>query len=101
MDKKLKTKWVKALRSGKFQQARQKLRTSPTRMCCLGVLRYLADPADKRSNGNGMLSDEQLTAFGLKQEQQGLLAQMNDGEEDFSGKPCDFKQIATYIQKHL
>lgn len=42
MDKKLKAKWVKALRSGDYQQGEGVLR-SGDRFCCLGVLCDLVD----------------------------------------------------------
>lgn len=37
MNKKLKKEWIKALRSGKYKQARGKLRVGRA-YCCLGVL---------------------------------------------------------------
>lgn len=46
MDKKLKAKWVKALRSGKYkQQTSGRLKTTHEGYCCLGVL---AEVAGKR-----------------------------------------------------
>lgn len=41
MDKKLKANWVKALRSGKYQQCRTQL-TNGSGYCCLGVLAAVA-----------------------------------------------------------
>lgn len=39
MDKKIKARWVKALRSGKYRQGRRSLRSKEgDRFCCLGVL---------------------------------------------------------------
>lgn len=38
MDKEIQDKWVKALRSGKYQQGRRALRTTDNKYCCLGVL---------------------------------------------------------------
>lgn len=41
LDKKLKAKWLRALRSGKFKQGRASLKMNDgqtTRYCCLGVL---------------------------------------------------------------
>ena len=38
MDKQLKRKWLKALRSGKYEQGQGLLRTVDNKFCCLGVL---------------------------------------------------------------
>lgn len=38
MNAKMKAKWLKALRSGKYQQGDKALRTKDQRHCCLGVL---------------------------------------------------------------
>lgn len=38
MEKALKAKWIEALRSGKYKQGRNVLRSSNDRFCCLGVL---------------------------------------------------------------
>ena len=38
MEKALKEKWIEALRSGKYKQGRDVLRSSDDRFCCLGVL---------------------------------------------------------------
>lgn len=38
MDPKVKTKWLRALRSGKYKQGRSALRTPKDGFCCLGVL---------------------------------------------------------------
>lgn len=38
MNKEIKQKWVKALRSGKYKQTRSKLKSTNGRFCCLGVL---------------------------------------------------------------
>ena len=42
MDKKIKKKWLKALRSGKYKQGRDALRIG-NKFCCLGVLCDLVD----------------------------------------------------------
>ena len=38
MNKTLKDRWIKALRSGEYKQARKTLRRRNGRFCCLGVL---------------------------------------------------------------
>src|SRR5687767_3496429 len=44
MDPEVKARWVAALRSGEYQQARMRLRNGDA-MCCLGVLCNLYDPS--------------------------------------------------------
>ena len=38
MKKEIKTKWLEALRSGEYKQARDVMRDKDKNMCCLGVL---------------------------------------------------------------
>ena len=38
MDSTIKEKWLAALRSGKYKQGTDKLRTKESKFCCLGVL---------------------------------------------------------------
>ncbi len=38
MNKRIKTRWLKALRSGKYKQGQNKLKTDQGNFCCLGVL---------------------------------------------------------------
>jgi hypothetical protein len=98
MDKKLKTKWVKALRSGKFDQNNKGyLHHAKTRTyCCLGVLRSVAEPgSDESFCGEGhFLSEEQESRFGLNFDVQEGLAEMND-----DGVP--FEVIAGFINEAL
>lgn len=41
MNRAVKAKWVKALRSDRYKQAKGTLRTPNGRMCCLGVLCHI------------------------------------------------------------
>lgn len=80
MDKKLKDKWVKALRSGNYKQGKNKLRSLEDNcFCCLGVLCDVIDPEGweedrrafldrykfyyKSSMGSGLLPYEVLSDF--------------------------------------
>lgn len=104
MDTKLKSKWVKALRSDKYKQAQRCLRDPFSGgLCCLGVLADIqgaewngATPRinnqDVRRDGEGFLGD--LACAGLIKREQDTLAGMND-----TGKT--FAEIADYIEKHL
>jgi hypothetical protein len=53
MDKKIKAKWLKALTSGRYKQARKKLRVAD-KFCCLGVLcdLYAKETGEKWEKSN-------------------------------------------------
>lgn len=92
MDAKLKAKWVKALRSGKYEQGSFGLKRD-SRYCCLGVLVEVCKgntPVDV----NSWLSGNDLRKFGLTDRQQVLLGSMND-----TGVPFDM--IAGLIDEAL
>lgn len=102
MDKKLKSKWINALRSGRYEQARGTLLALKSGgMCCLGVLATIQG-CDLRKKKNDdpsfcLVSRDLPRGFnaGLRTEQREQLATMNDS----SGS--SFKQIADYIEKRL
>lgn len=96
MDAKLKAKWVKALRSGKYGQARYVLATGGTkpRLCCIGVacVTTRLHPARSLRDKSTPLVAAKL---GLTNIQTVKLVDMNDYEKK------NFKQIADYIEKYL
>lgn len=47
MDAEIKTKWVEALRSGKYEQGTEQL-YSEGKYCCLGVLCDIVDPRGRK-----------------------------------------------------
>ncbi len=106
MNKKLKKKWVQALRSGKYEQARSFLVVNRTgdfkpQFCCLGVLCDINNMTSVHKNGftkvlrsnseGGVLSSKGLVQVGLTNKEQGTLANMNDTGSTFG-------EIATYIE---
>lgn len=105
MDKKLKTKWLKALRSGRYKQTRGTLYDGEG-YCCLGVLCRVAKLRARRSpydsvnfyyrgdGDNHYLPGSFGKEVGLLQASQKMLGRKNDN----SG--WSFKQIADYIEKH-
>lgn len=105
MDKKLKSKWIKALRSGKYKQARGILLQTNGAMCCLGVLAHIQGCPKRKLSGQGVT----LPPAGFRARlhwRQGLqLASMNDGtycSVDRKLYPrTTFKKIADYIEAHL
>jgi hypothetical protein len=116
MDPDIKAKWLEALRSGKYQQAREKLYDRGS-YCCLGVLcraigaefQEFNEPDDDRYYDNAPVldginladSDAQelsrsfLRRVGLSEEVQGRLIIMNDDQQ------APFLTIAEYIEKSL
>ena len=104
MKHELKTKWIKALRSGKYRQGRGRLKYGD-RYCCLGVLRHISDPKDTRHSSN-TLTYEQMKDYGMDMHSPlHILSNMNDGREptygDKPGKKHSFAEIADYIEKNL
>lgn len=96
----LKRKWIKALRSGKYEQGRERLR-SPHGFCCLGVLCDIVDPSkwsERKLQGFSYLGriatlpPELFSAQDLTASSQ--LIVMND-----SGK--SFAEIADYIEANI
>ncbi len=101
MDKKLKAKWVKALRSGKYRQAQEVMRSEEGGYCCLGVLRSIMHPGSHRKMKDiiggsdiDMLCKEHQSEAGLTKRNQSVLAAKNDRGETFA-------KIADYIAKKL
>lgn len=99
MDKKLKAKWVKALRSGEYEQCTNTLRYEGG-FCCLGVLRHIINPRDSSYRRAGdydpgaMLTDKHLQMAGLTIEQAEKLSDKNDGGDSF-------RKIAAYVERCL
>jgi len=105
----IKTKWLEALRSGKYQQGVRVLRSIHDDYCCLGVLCNLIAP-EKWGNpdyGTGMFfmsdngdkkryfpPDEVRNAAGLSLENGDTLAGKNDEGQSF-------EQIAKFIEENL
>lgn len=98
MNKKLKQKWVKTLRSGKYKQGKGELRSPDgSRYCCLGVLHLCKGGQLRPGQGttsskvkNGFISTKILPVL-----TQRALAEMND----IGGK--SFSDIADYIEVNL
>lgn len=101
MDPKLKTKWIAALRSGRYRQGKNALQNPDGTNCCLGVLCRVA----RRPKGEWILSaglpEKTSTIFALDEFKEGLLASANDGTGEFRNNPQSFSQIADYIEESL
>lgn len=108
MKKHVAMKWVKALRSGKYEQEVEKLQSS-SGYCCLGVLCEISPKSiHKKRNGGILLGTELLnqpevlkwsgfkSSIGYLPDKSKLqsLADLNDN------KNLNFKQIAEIIEKY-
>jgi hypothetical protein len=118
----LKKKWVKALRSGEYEQGSSLLcQEKPGdpeefQFCCLGVLADIAvdgdwvklfgdwhlvpDGCSESDARSGSFDDGLLAKLGLSEEDQSKLIRMNDGD-DLSDPPVprkSFAEIASYIE---
>lgn len=114
MNKELKDKWVEALRSGRYQQGKFRLkRPEDNTFCCLGVLCDIMDPSrwTEGQKGCGYKDDHnQIVTFtlgdnlqrkvGLTQDQADRLSQMNDGRHHIEPR-FTFNQIADWIEKNI
>ena len=104
MNKQLKTKWLKALRSGEYAQGTEHYVTAGKKydsFCCLGVLCDIQDAVwDMNGYNNGYkiasktLVGDDWVPNGPDWAAQNCLADMNDGGDSF-------KKIAKYIERHL
>lgn len=102
-----KARWVKALRSGEFKQARQRLRSTETGFCCMGVALHLIDPngwrpprgvqgsMDWRGCDAAEIGTSLRTALQIEGDTARQLADMNDKEK------ASFAQIANWIETNL
>lgn len=104
MDAELKTKWLEALRSGKYTQGTSQLRSTKDEYCCLGVLCNVIDPEKWVENHNenycwggraGFVPDITKEQIGLNKPDENHLAEMNDMDM------ASFSNIADYIEQNL
>lgn len=102
MNKELKEKWVAALRSGKYHQAKRCLNHLDM-FCCLGVACDISGLGqwssseyfvEGESKSSGWLSHEMRERYGLSAGDSMALAVLND-----DGKT--FLQIADHIEQNL
>lgn len=100
MDRAIKKKWLKALRSGRYRQGDMFLFNGRTNsFCCLGVLGVVQRFPVRQKCADRCtvtLPDENLHG-GLTKSDRNILANMNDGT---NGPQRSFKEIADYIERH-
>lgn len=107
MDAKLKKRWVKALRSGRYKQGIGVLQDRQARNCCLGVLCRINREKKKEGYFFSFLFDglpystlPPENYCGLSTETMKTLAGMNDGICGVAPAKT-FKEIADWIEKNL
>jgi hypothetical protein len=108
VDRELVKDWITALRSGEYEQGKDRLRPTPDTYCCLGVAADVAIKTGKLPfawNGAALhvnneewgvelsLPTEYDDVFGFGLHSQGTLSSMNDDEEK------TFPEIADYIER--
>lgn len=116
MNAELKKKWVRALRSGNYQQGKNNLHVTngesgeDDKFCCLGVLCEVAgvkgepdeyDAIVYYDGRDDMLSDVLLEWLELDDEDQDILAAANDAGDIGGAGPSEawtFEEIADYIE---
>lgn len=106
MNKWVKRKWLKALRSGEYRKGRYTLKADST-YCCLGVLveemapefarhRYGGMIVGTEYNNASMLPDDLAIMWGLSDIEQNVLARKNDYSQ-----ADDFRDVIAYIEENL
>lgn len=97
MDRKLRARWLRALRGGKYKQTREGflLRTDDKgpRYCCLGVLAELRGASRKSLEGRAVDSHPKINKLFMASDREFLVDMNDDG--------WTFKRIAKWIEKHL
>lgn len=110
MTPELKSKWVAALRSGKYKQTQTVLRDD-LGFCCLGVLCDVIGPTGWSPVGGGftyldtfslgLLGTPLLNYVGLDADTQVELTKLNDEAKLDMGSPSTFAEIADYIEANV
>ena len=111
MNKEIKTKWLKALRSGDYEQGRYRLKSKDNKFCCLGVLCdiYAKEEGNQKwkdtegqcstMDGNGeFLPVGVLDWSGLKHGKIINVTILNDGWNDQGEGVLTFEEIADLIE---
>lgn len=112
MNKRIKNKWIKELRSGEWEQGQARLMDDQDRACCLGVLCDIAvregviDPWAQDSLGNWFVANGEKNYLPDAVQvwagfwQRGVLANGMDLAR-LNDNGNSFNEIADLIEKHL
>ena len=102
----VKTRWLRALRSDKYEQATNALQDGEGGYCCLGVLCDIVDPKGwnddlvwthkpKQESGEVQLPGSFRKHLEISEREQSTLMTMNDEDE------YTFEEIADWIEDNL
>lgn len=107
MQKAMKKKWIKALRSDEYEQGRGSLVSYNNEFCCLGVLCNISDLGEWKRTAFGWryeyngscskyrLPSEVIAHFEILIHEEKALMNMNDGDR------ASFNQIADWIEENM
>lgn len=117
MNKRIKKRWIEALRSGEYKKGKETLQPTKNTYCCLGVLTCLynkskaskefgkIDPTDynvlpdRVEEWAGLdMDDPKVTILVKNKEVKTSLAALNDGD---GHRARSFKEIADIIEEQL
>lgn len=109
MPKRLKNRWLKALRSGEYGQLKGRLTDGKGRFCCLGVLEHVASGGSCEAVKDDfvmMPSAEFYDKYGIKSGVAAThsLMNQNDGKfSDMKGRRISrkFPAIANWIERNV
>ncbi len=103
MDAVLRAEWLKALRSGEYEQGRFMLRTSTNQFCCLGVLCDVANKIGKVVGSWGQDNHSQTHFNGISQYAPEQLLDIDTQRElgKANDDGLDFEQIAGIIEERV
>ena len=98
MDKRIKKKWVDALRSGKYKQGQGRLKGVDDTYCCLGVLCKIANiPSNYYM---GYLPSVSLDRLGLDSTNP-IITKDGRTAAECNDNGMSFKRIANLIERNL
>lgn len=111
MKKKIKDKWVAALRSGEYVQGRGQLRDSENKFCCLGVLcnihamenpDFAPTQTNKDSYGGEWLVLPKIVEdwAGISYDENDFTSEVVDMNDGTHRRRCTFNEIADYIEEN-
>ena len=106
MNKRSKTRWLKALRSGKYTQGYNQLRTTCNgehAHCCLGVLADIEGVDLDTLGWQAQVEEGEQGSAGLTCDQMDKLATLNDRAiRAYNTKQTySFRRIAAHIERYL
>jgi hypothetical protein len=98
MDSELKSKWLTALRGGKYRQGHGRLRTTDGRHCCLGVLCDIQganfDEIERKYSTLSLAHNPSEFLGGISNYHLTKVSGMNDAGRSFD-------DIANYIEREI